>query len=325
MKAFTKTKYGGPEILKLEEIELPELKDGHLIVKIVANSANPADWHILRGKPFFARFSVGLFKPKEKILGADFSGVVKKVGKNVSLFEVGDKVFGESLTGGVFAEHACISENLCAKIPKNAKFSEMACLPIAGLTALQGLITHGKLKRGETVLINGASGGVGHFAVQMAKEHGATVTAVCSNKNFDFVKSLGADNVIAYDKQNIHQHPGKYNLVVDVNGNLNFQDYKRMGQRGVMIGFTTMGHMISVHMNKMFNKFPITQFTAEANKKDLETLAYLIEKKKIKVHIEKIFSYEKLPEAINYIEAMRTRGKVAIIWKNIDGLMNIIE
>lgn len=317
MKAFTKIKYGGPEILHLEEVELPSLKDGHIIVKIFANSANPADWHILRGKPFIARFTFGLFKPKENILGSDFAGIVEHVGKNVSQFKVGDKVFGESLAGGVFAEFACVPENICAKIPDGAKFSEMACLPIAGLTALQALITHGQLKKGETVLINGSSGGVGHFAVQIAKEYGATVTAVCSSKNVDFVKSLGADKVIAYDKENIHQHKEIYNLIVDTNGNLNFQDYKRMGQRGVLTGFTTMGHMILVLVKKAFTKFPLIQFTAEANKKDLDTLAHLVKEKKIKVHIDKIFSYDRIPEAINYIEAMRTRGKVAMIWENV--------
>ena len=319
MKAFTKIKYGGPEILRLEEVEFPELKDGHLIVKIIANSANPADWHILRGDPFFARFSFGLFKPKEKILGADFAGIVEQVGKNVSQFNVGDKVFGESLTGGVFAEYSCVAENICAKMPEGTKFSDMACLPIAGLTALQALITHGQVKKGEAVLINGASGGVGHFAVQIAKEYGATVTAVCSNKNVDFVKSLGADSVIAYDKENIHQHTGKYNLIVDTNGNLNFQDYKRMGQRGVMTGFTTMGQMMSVLLKKAFTKFPLIQFTAEANKQDLDTLAYLIKENKIKVHIDKTFSYERIPEAIGYIEAMRTKGKVTMIWRYVDG------
>ena len=319
MKAFTKIKYGGPEILFLEEVEFPELKDGHLIVKIFANSANPTDWHILRGKPFFARFTFGLFKPKEKILGTDFAGIVEQVGKNVDLFKVGDKVFGESLKGGVFAEYACVAENICAKMPEGTKFSDMACLPIAGLTALQALITHGQVKKGETVLINGASGGVGHFAVQIAKEYGAKVTAVCSSKNLDFVKSLGANSVIAYDKENIHQHTGKYNLIVDTNGDLNFQDYKRMGQRGVMIGFTTMGHMISVLAKKAFSNFPLIQFTAEANKKDLNTLSYLIKENKIKVHVDKTFSFERIPEAISYIEAMRTRGKVAMIWVNVDG------
>ncbi len=319
MKAFTKNKYGGPEILRLEEVELPELKEGHLIVKIFANSANPADWHILRGKPFLARFATGLFKPKEKILGTDFAGIVEQVGKNTSRFKVGDKVFGESTTSGVFAEYACVAENICAKIPDGMKFSEMACLPIAGLTALQALITHGQIQKGETVLINGASGGVGHFAIQIAKAYGANVTAVCSTKNADFVKSLGADNVIAYDKENIHQHTGEYNLVVDTNGNLNFQDYKRMGQRGVMVGFTTMGQMASVLLKKTFSKFPIVQFTAEATPKDLETLSSLLKEGKIKVHIDRIFSYEQIPDAISYIEAMRTRGKVAMIWESIEG------
>lgn len=320
MKAFTKTKYGGPEVLLWEEVAFPQIKDGHLIVKIFANSANPADWHILRGEPFFARFSVGLFKPKEKILGADFAGIVQQAGKNVTQFKVGDKVFGESLTGGVFAEYACVSENICTKMPEGTKFSDMACLPIAGLTALQALITHGQVKNGETVLINGASGGVGHFAVQIAKAYGAIVTGVCSAKNVDFVKSLGADYVIAYDKENIHQHTGKYSLIVDTNGNLHFDDYQRMGQRGVMTGFTTMGHMFSVLIKKAFSNFPLKQFTAEANKKDLETLAYLIQEKKIRVHIDKTFSFEKIPEAISYIEAMRTRGKVAMIWGNVDDM-----
>lgn len=315
MKAFTKNKYGGPEILRLEDVEIPKLKEGHVLVKVFANSANPADWHILRGKPFFARITVGLFKPKEKILGADFAGIVQEVGSEGSSFKIGDRVFGESLTGGAFAEYVCVPEGICAKMPEATLYSEMACLPIAGLTALQALIKHGKLSKGESVLINGSSGGVGHFAVQIAKAYGATVTAVCSAKNVAFVKSLGADKVIAYDQENIHQHTGTYNLVFDTNGNLNFQDYKRMGNRGVMTGFTTMAHMISVLLRKAFSKFPLIQFTAEATKKDLDTLAELVQEKKIKVHIDKSFSYDKTPEAISYIEAMRTKGKVALIWE----------
>lgn len=323
MKAFTRNQYGGPEILRLEETELPALKDGCLMIRVMANSANPADWHILRGKPFFARFSFGLFKPKTKIPGADFAGIVEKTGTGVTQFMVGDQVFGESLTGGVFAEYACVPENACALMPEGIPFSEMACVPIAGLTALQALITHGQLKTGETVLINGASGGVGHFAVQIAKAYGAKVTAVCSAKNADFVKSLGADTIIAYDQENIHQHAGKYNVIIDTNGNLNFQDYRRMGERGVMVGFTTMRHMMSVMLKKTFSKFPLTQFTAGVNRKDLDTLAALVQDKKIKVHIEQVFSYKKIPEAISYIEAMRTRGKVAMTWENADGLKNV--
>lgn len=318
MKGYTKTKYGGPEVLRLEEVELPVLKDNQLLVKILANSANPADWHILRGKPYFARLTFGLFKPKNKILGADFAGIVEKTGKDVTAFQVGDKVFGESLAGGSFAEYAAVEDTICAKMPEGISFTEMACVPIAGLTALQALITHGQLKKGETVLINGASGGVGHFAVQIAKAYGASVTAVCSNKNVDFVESLGADKVIPYDKENIHQHTGRYDLVVDTNGNLTFADYKRMGQRGVMIGFTTMGNMVSTLLKNVFSKFPLKQFTAEANTKDLETLAGLIRDQQIKVRIEKVFPFEKLPEAIAYIETMRTRGKVAMVWENRD-------
>ena len=314
MKAITKHKYGGPEILCLEEIEKPMVKENHLLIRVKANSANPADWHILRGKPFFARLTFGLFKPKDKILGADFAGIVEEVGPRVTKFKAGDRVFGEMLKGGAFAEYTCAPETACGLMPDEADYNEMACVPIAGLTALQALITHGKLKEGESVLINGSSGGVGHFAVQIAKVYGAHVTAVCSSRNIDFVKSIGADKTFAYDKENIHLHKEEYDLIVDTNGNLNHADYKRMGKRGVMVGFTTMGHMISVLLKKGFSKFPLTQFTAEANSEDLNTLINLIKNGKVKPHIEKIYPYSKIPEAIGYIESMRTRGKVAMSW-----------
>jgi NADPH:quinone reductase-like Zn-dependent oxidoreductase len=314
MKAFTKTTYGGPEVLKLEEVQKPSLKDSHILVKIMANSANPVDWHIMRGEPFFARFTFGFFKPKNKFLGADFAGIVEEIGKGVTNFKVGDKVFGESLDGGTFAEYAALPENVCAIMPEGTEFHVMASVPVAGLTALQALVTHGHLKEGESVLINGASGGVGHFAVQIAKVVGARVTAVCSGKNIDFVKDLGADQVISYDKENIHLHSAKYNLIVDTHGNLTYQDFNRMGQRAVMVGFTTMGHMMSVLVNKAFSKFPLTQFTAEANAHDLETLASMIRDRKISVHIDKTYPFNKIPEAIGYIEAMHTRGKVAMMW-----------
>ncbi|AHM62797.1 alcohol dehydrogenase [Flammeovirgaceae bacterium 311] len=319
MKAFTKTKYGGPEVLRLEEVEKPSLKkDDYILIKVMANSANPADWHILRGKPFFARFSSGLFKPKDNIPGADFAGIVERAGSNATHFKAGDSVFGESLKGGAFAEYISLPASVCALMPEGIDFSTMASVPIAGLTALQGLIKHGQLKEGESVLINGSSGGVGHFAVQIAKAYGATVTAVCSGRNIDFVKMLGADYVIPYDQVNIHQHDGKYDLIVDTHGNLSHNDYRRMGKRGVMVGFTTMGHMMSVLLKRVFNKFPLVQFTAEANTQDLETLASLIESRKIKVHIDKTYPYEEIPAAIHYIEAMRTKGKVAMVWKDIN-------
>ncbi|GAA4419953.1 NAD(P)-dependent alcohol dehydrogenase [Nibrella viscosa] len=316
MKAFTKTKYGGPEVLQLEEVEKPSLKDGHLLVKVVANSANPADWHILRGKPLFARFTFGLFKPTNKTLGADFAGIVEETGPEVQHFKAGDRVFGGTLTSGAFAEYTCVPATACGLMPAGAGFAGMASVPIAGVTALQALSTHGQLKAGESVLINGASGGVGHFTVQLAKVYGAQVTAVCSSKNTDFVRTLGADHVMAYDTENIHQHRGKYDLIIDTHGNLSFADYKRMGQRGVVVGFTTIGHMLALQINAKFSTFPLAQFTAEANTSDLETLASLIQTGKIHVHIDKTYPYQEIPEAIRYIEAMHTRGKVAMVWEN---------
>lgn len=314
MKAFTKLVYGGPEVLQLEEVDKPIVQEGHLLIKVKANSANPADWHILRGEPFFARFSFGLLKPKYRILGSDFSGVVEEVGEKVRRFKVGDRVFGEMLMGGAFAEYVVAPEKVCAIMPKAASYRDMACLPIAGLTALQGLRTHGNVKEGEKVLINGASGGVGHFAIQIAKAQGALVTGVCSSKNVEFVKSLGADRVIAYDQENIHKHNDCYDLVVDINGNLNHEDFVRMGGRGVVIGFTNVGHMMSVLLKNMLSKFSLTQFTAEPNTKDLETLADFIEKGLVQVSIDRIYSYTEIPEAIRYIEAMHTCGKVAMDW-----------
>ncbi|WP_323756435.1 NAD(P)-dependent alcohol dehydrogenase [Roseivirga sp.] len=325
MKAFTKLKYGGPEVLQLEEIERPTIKDGHILVRVVANSANPADWHILRGKPFFARFTFGLLKPKDKVLGADFSGIVEEVGSNVSRFKVGDHVFGEKMLGGAFAEFICVSDAVCAKMPMKIGFPEMAAVPIAGLTALQALITHGQLKAGESVLINGSSGGVGHFAVQIAKAYGAQVTAVCSSKSAEFVKSLGADKVVAYDQVDIHQYKGKYDLVVDTHGNLTLKDYKRLGQRGVVVGFTNMKHMISLLLSSALSKFNLGQFTASPNKVDLEKLASLIQEGSIQPRIEKTYSYPKIPEAIAYIEAMHTKGKVVMVWPSDSKTVNHIH
>ncbi len=314
MKAFIKTKYGGPEVLHLEETAKPVPADNQILVKVEANSANPADWHIIRGKPFLARMAFGLFRPKDKIAGADFAGTVESTGIKVTRVKAGDRVFGESLKGGAFAEYICVSENDCATMPDEAGFPEMACVPIAGLTALQALTVHGHLKEGESVLINGASGGVGHFTVQIAKTFGARVTAVCSDKNKDFVMALGADEVIPYDKEDIHNHTEKYDLVIDTHGNLTHRDFRRMGKRGVVVGFTNMGHMITLMTKAAFSKFPLAQFTAKVSTEDLEVVASLIKNMKVKVHIEKTFPYTEISQAISYIESMRTKGKVAMVW-----------
>lgn len=316
MKAFIKTTYGGPEVLRLADVANPKVSVSNIVVKVMANSANPADWHILRGKPYFARLTFGLFKPKNPLLGADFAGIVVEVGERVKDFKAGDYVFGEKLHGGAFAEYISINANECALMPKGASFQAMAGVPIAGLTALQALITHGNLKKGETVLVNGAAGGVGHFIVQIAKAYSATVTAVCSSQSADFVRMLGADNILFHDKDNIHLHQSKYNLVIDAYGNLNHEDYQRMGQRGVMIGFTNLAHILILLVKRMLKKSPIAQFTVQCNKKDLETLASLVQQGVIKTYIEHTFSYQQIPEAIRYIEAMKTKGKVIMSWEN---------
>lgn len=315
MKAYLRTRYGGPEVLRLDTVEKPTVKKGHLLVRIAANSANPADWHILRGTPVLARLAFGLITPKNKLLGADFAGTVEEVGEEAGPFQAGDRVFGEDLKGGTFAEFAVVPATACAQMPEGSSFAAMAGMPVAGLTALQALITHGKLQGGESVLINGASGGVGHLAVQIARVYGARVTGVCSAKNRNFVLSLGADEVIAYDEENIHGHQGKYHLVLDNHGNLFYRDFTRMGKRGVVVGFTSMKHMAILMLKGALGKFPLAQFTAEANTPDLETLASLVKEGEISAHLEKTYSYRDIPKAIAYIEAMRTRGKVAAIWE----------
>lgn len=315
MKAFIKEIYGGPEILKLEEIDKPTVKKNHLLIRVMANSANAADWHILRGKPILARFSFGLFRPKIKTFGADFAGVVEEVGEGVTDFKVGDRVFGETLETGAFAEYTCIDAKYCAQIPDELDYSTMASLPIAAITAFQAVVSQGRIQKGENVLVNGSSGGVGHFTIQIAKAFGAKVTGVCSSRNRELVLSLGADRVIPYDTENIHELEEQFDVVIDTHGNLNFKDFKRLGNRGVLIGFTTMGRMISVVLKSALTKYPLAQFTAEANRVDLDIIANLVKEQKIKPHISKVYSYRDIPEAIRYIEDMHTSGKVVMEWE----------
>ena len=315
MKAITKTQYGGPAVLRMQEVPKPEPQAGEVLVKVHANSANPADWHVMRGEPKLSRVAFGLFKPKHLILGSDFAGVVEALGPNVEGLQVGDRVFGELPIQGAFAQYLCAPVAACAKMPPRADFTHAACLPIAGLTAWQALIAHGQLQAGERVLINGASGGVGHLAVQVAKAQGAHVTAVCSARNAEFVTGLGADAVVAYDQEDIHRHAGHYHLVLDNQGNLTHADFRRMGDRGVVIGFTTMGAMMRLMLRQAVSRYSLKLFTAEAKAEDLAQLARLMQEGHLKPHIEKVYPSEQIPEAIGYIEAMRTRGKVAMVWE----------
>ena len=313
MKAQVMRKYGGPEVFKLEEVDLPEIKEDELLVKVMSRSVNPADWHRMRAKPYFMRLIIGLFKPKNKIIGADFAGVVEKVGSKVTRFNPGDRVYGESSVGG-FAEYNNVKESSTALIPENVSFDKAGSLPVAALTAYQGIHTHGKVQAGDKVLINGSSGGVGHFAVQIAKDAGAEVTGVCSTKNVELVKSIGADYVIDYKKEDIHKHNKQYDVVIDTHGNLFYKDYKRMAKkRGVTIGFVGMGHMIGLSLRKIFGKTKIETFVASPNPEDLEAIIKLVSEKKVTPVIDKTYTFEELPKAIEYIETMHSVGKTLVV------------
>ncbi|MFB3107060.1 MAG: NAD(P)-dependent alcohol dehydrogenase, partial [Pseudomonadales bacterium] len=213
MKAIVYDKYGPPDVLELREIDKPVVSDDDVLVRVHAASLNPYDWHFMTGLPYFARLEFGLLKPKRNTLGADVAGSVEAVGKSVTLFQPGDEIFG--IGAGAFAEYVCVSEDSVALNPANLTFEQAACVPLAAGTALQGLRDKGQIQAGHKVLINGASGGVGTFAVQIAKAFGAEVTGVCSTRNVDMVRSIGADHVIDYTHEDFAQGGERYDLMFD--------------------------------------------------------------------------------------------------------------
>ncbi len=225
MKAIVYTKYGPPEVLQLKEVAKPVPKDNQVLVKVHAASANALDWHFMRGAPFLARLAGGLRKPKDPRLGADFAGRVEAVGTNVTQFQPGDEVFGAET--GSFAEYASVPENTLALKPTKSSFEEAAAIPVAAITALQGLRDKGQIQSRQKVLVNGASGGVGTFAVQIAKSFGTEVTGVCSTRNLDLVRSIGADHVIDYTQADFTKNGQHYDLIYDAVGNRSVSDYKR--------------------------------------------------------------------------------------------------
>src|SRR5437763_1002498 len=245
MKAIVHTHYGSPDILQLKEVARPTPKEDEVLVKVNAASVNAADWHLMRGKPFLVRLmGFGLLKPKHKILGTDIAGRVEAVGRNVKQFQPGDEVFG-SMRGG-FAEYVCAREDSLVLKPANISFEEAAAVPIAAVTALQGLRDKGRIQPGQKVLINGASGGVGTFAVQIAKSFGTEVTAVCSTRNVDMARSIGADHVIDYTQEDFTRNGQRYDLILAANGYHPISDYKRaLSPRGtyVMSGGSSMAQL----------------------------------------------------------------------------------
>jgi len=319
MKAIIFPKYGSPDVLQLKEVEKPTPKDNEVLIKVHAASANPLDWHRMRGEPFLARMGEGFLKPKNPKLGADIAGRVEAVGSNVTEFQPGDEVFGSVGAGG-FAEYLCAREKYFVLKPGNLSFEEAAAAPVVGFTALQGLRDTGQIQAGQKVLINGASGGVGTFAVQIAKSYGAEVTGVCSTRNLDMVRSIGADHVIDYRREDFTRNGQHFDLIYDAVGNRSVSDYKRaLSPQGICViaGFTSLSRLFE-HMvlgplvSKTGSKQIGLQGIATTPKKDLLVIKELLEAGKVVPVIDKSYPLSETAEAIRYLEKGHARGKVVI-------------
>ncbi|HET6887518.1 MAG TPA: NAD(P)-dependent alcohol dehydrogenase [Candidatus Udaeobacter sp.] len=323
MKAIVYCDYGVPN-LKFQEIEKPTPADDQLLVKVRAASVNPLDWHYVEGTPYMMRaLGVGLRKPKDTRLGVDFAGSVEAVGKNVTKFKVGDEVFGGRT--GAFAEYVCVREpRAVASKPANITFEQAASVPIAAITALQGVRDKGKVQPGQKVLINGASGGVGTFAVQIAKSFGADVTGVCSTRNLDMVRSLGADHVIDYTKEDFTKGSERYDVIIDNVANHPLLESRRaLKPNGiyVLIGGGSaneqglIGPLINPIKAMLLSPFvsqKMGMLLADLNHNDLAVLADLMQSGKMKPVIDRTYKLSDLPDAIRYLEQGHARGKVVI-------------
>ncbi|MEM7531280.1 MAG: NAD(P)-dependent alcohol dehydrogenase [Chloroflexota bacterium] len=317
MKAFVNKQYGSPDVLNLEEVEKPTPTDDEIRVKIHAVSGNPYDWHFMRGEPFLARFEAGLFKPKRTILGVDFAGTVETVGKDVTGVQPGDEVFGASAMGA-FAQYVCVPVKRFTRKPANITFEEAAAIPIAALTAIQGLRTGG-IESGKKVLINGASGGVGTYAVQLAKHYGAEVTGVCSSRNVEMVRSIGADHVVDYTKEDVTRSGQHYDQILEAVGNFSIAATKRIltpNGHSVVVGYGGLARMFQIlgfaPLASRMGSQTVGMMGAKIASEDMALLAELMEAGSIKSVIDRQYPFEELPEAIRYLETGRARGKVVI-------------
>jgi NADPH:quinone reductase-like Zn-dependent oxidoreductase len=321
MKAIVYTKYGSPsEVLKLMDVEKPAPKDNEVLVKIFASSINDGDKSLIRGSPFVARFSSGLLKPKHKIPGGDIAGQVEAVGSKVKQFQPGDEVFGDlGASGfGAFAEYVSAPENTLALKPVNLTYEEAASFPQYALVALQGLRDKGQIQPGYKVLINGASGGVGTFAVQVAKSFGAEVTGVCSTRNLDLVRSIGADHVIDYTREDFAKKEERYDLILDSVANRPLSDYKRaLSPEGsyVAVAFNLNALILGPMMSKKGGQ-KVSQLSHEPNVEDLVYMKGLIEAGKVAPIIDRRFPLGEIAEAFRYFVEGRPSGKVVISMGN---------
>ena len=322
MKAIVYAKYGPPNVLQLKDVEKPAPEDDEVLIKVHATSLNAADWHLLRGKPFLIRLmGFGILKPKNNILGADIAGRVESVGRKVKQFQPGDDVFGD-LSGcgwGGLAEYVCAREDALALKSANISFEEAAAVPMAAVTALQGLRDKGRIQPGQKVLINGASGGVGTFAVQIAKSFGAEVTAVCSTRNLDMARSLGADHLIDYTQEDFTHTGQRYDLILAANGYHSIFDYKRsLSPGGIYImtggaGAQMFQAMVLGPWISMTGSKTIGTVMARSNQKDLAFMKELLEAGKVVPVIDKRYPFNEAAEALRYLGEKHARGKVVIM------------
>ena len=321
MKAIVQTEYGSPDVLSLKEVDKPAVKDNGVLVRVHASSVNAADWHLMRGTPFIARLAFGLRKPKFKTLGIDVAGRVEAVGQNVTQFRPGDDVFGDiSECGfGGFAEYVCVPQDALAIKPETISFEQAAAVPGAALTALHALCKSGQIQAGQRVLINGASGGVGSFAVQIAKAFGAEVTAVCSTKKVDMVRSIGADRVIDYTQTDVTKTGQPYDLILDAAAYRSVFDYlpilTRTGTYVLIGGSTTRLFQVMLFLGpliSLMSRRKVKCVVLTPNQADLVILRDLLEAGQIVPWIDRRYNLSEVPAAIRYLEQRQVVGKVAI-------------
>jgi NADPH:quinone reductase-like Zn-dependent oxidoreductase len=319
MKAIVYYEYGSPDVLRFEEIEKPMVEDDQVLVRVHAASVNPLDWHNMRGEPYVMRASGGLTKPKNNGLGADLAGRVEAVGGNVTQFQPGDEVFGMSIK--TFAEYVRVSQAGVVTKPANLTFEQAAAVPVGAITALQGLRDKGQLQPGQRVLINGAAGGVGTFAVQIAKSFGAEVTGVCSTRNVDLVRSIGTDHVIDYTKEEFTTGAQRYDLILDAVGKRSLSECRRvLTPEGtlVVVGAADgrwIGPLVPPLKALLLSRFvsqKLIFFISKRNTADLLLLKDLIEAGKLTPVIDRSYPLSDVPEAIRYLEEGHAQGKVVI-------------
>jgi NADPH:quinone reductase-like Zn-dependent oxidoreductase len=314
VQAFIYERYGPPQTLRMTEVDTPVATADQVLVKVLAASVNAADWHLLRGKPLFSRATLGLLRPKHQVLGVDIAGRVEAVGADVTRFQPGDQVYANLLDHGYggFADYVAAPVEAVALKPASLSFEEAAAVPMAATTALQGLRHHGELQPGRQVLVNGASGGVGSFAVQLAAAAGAEVTAVTSTPNLELVRSLGAAQVVDYTSTDFVRSGRRYDRILDTVGNRSVRDLKRAlapGGKAAVTGFTSVRRLLEVSLR---GGKQVAQVQAHVTSSDLELLSELIEAGKVRPRIDRRYAFADLPAAIAYLEQGHARAKVVV-------------